>query len=1765
MKRIATLFMSLMLMVAFASATDITVNSTVTEDITISAAGDYHFIGDGTQSKYKVVVAENLGNVTIVTSNVKIYAETSRGAALQVGAGTTVTLKIDGTNHYQGKSSANAGIEVLGNVVIESLNGTRSDSLYTQGSDAPGIGVGNDGTVGGNITINSGVVYAKSASKAAGIGNSGAKQCRLGTITINGGYVYGDATGAGNHSAGIGSGYYISATKQNTEWLAYQGIVINGGVVWAKGYSESAAIGCSKYLNGGDITINGGTITPVQTNSSYKGIGGPDTYFTGKVTINGGSINGTAKNPVNAAGTAVEQFVATTDPNAQVFKGSVTGTGYSVVLGTDYGITDVFGDAEGKVYLYIPATPSDVVANIINPFSVDLTQAVNITAAGKYIVKGNGSQTTNGIVVAADLGDVVLNVTDVNVAATTALQIGANTNVILNGGNMALTGALTGAGTLTINGGTHKFQGAQSLGKVVITGGSVQTLNAGGTVEGWTNAVNAEGKALALFAGNFDNKANTKIINGTITGTDYSFDLKASYGLTDVYTSENGGLWFYVPSPIPSDAVGAYNLLVEIDLVENGSNELVITSAGKYQLNGDGSTQTKGMVTVAENAGDVVITLNNVNIKAKYGIKISTGNNVTLKLVGTNTVKAGTTYNSGIIVEGNLTIEGPGKLIAGGSTGSAIGGQHQGSTVGNITINGGVIEATGSTYGAAIGLAYVGKNPNNAVITVNGGTIWAKAGTGKCALGKSDTSSSMNVVINGGSVYALSSSGEEVELSKVTNKNEESVVLFKAQLEGATEATRVYSGSIDDLVLGGTGYGMNDVYTDASGYLYFYIPQPSESPKVVLSTTPTEDPEQPVLSTNANLKSIKVNDTDVAEFSATKLDYAFELPAGTTAIAVVTCEVEDAKATAVVDEVTSNTQKVNIVVTAEDGTTKKTYSVQLSVAQNVDPQPGKSTNANLKSIQVNGTDVADFSASTLAYSFELPEGTTELATVTCEVEDATATAVVDEVTSNTQKVNIVVTAEDGATKKTYTVHLSVAKPNIPVEPKDSSYILIDTDVATDITLSAGGRYLIFNDFFNVTNVPIKVASNVADTVFVTIQDIAIKPESEGSAMVVGAGSTVVLTLAGEEEMSLEGKSTGCGIEVLGNLIIETSSEDAALLCKGSGRAAGMGTTGKTEVAGTITINGGIVTAKSGSESAGIGAANAGKFGKVTINGGFVTAKGGAYSSGIGGSYVSKGTDTITINGGTVIAQSGYYCSSRAIGKGNGTHSGKVTTIINGGSIMALGEKGENDGIIDPTPNNGSYDVEYYKYTLEGHENEAVTSGHIGEYVLGSEYGINDVYTDENGDLHFWLPEGLHKAEVVINGIKLQGGDGPDNPGDTTIVDDPRMIDTDVATYIEINEGGQWTVFNDEFRKTSVAVKINGHIADTVYVDLRDVNIEPRSGSALIVGDSTTVVLTITGAGANLKGKTKGCGIEVLGTVIIEAANDTATLVCEGSGYAAGIGTTDSTRVAGDIIINSGNITVKCGNESAAIGAAHGGRLGNVTVNGGKVTATGGAYSAGIGGSYISKGNSTIQFNGGTVVARSGYYNSNTAVGKTGTHSGTVNVVVKGGSLLAQTEKGEESGVIKPTPNNEYSDVQVYKYVVNGEESTLVTEGHIKCCVLGKDYGINDVYTNENGAVYFYLPADVADNAEVVINNVTVQNGQTCGSAVEDVRENGINVVVTEDGIMVVGTNGAYTVVADVTGKTIMSGSLADDQLINVTPGMYVIYVANIGSTKIFVQ
>lgn len=84
------------------------------------------------------------------------------------------------------------------------------------------------------------------------------------------------------------------------------------------------------------------------------------------------------------------------------------------------------------------------------------------------------------------------------------------------------------------------------------------------------------------------------------------------------------------------------------------------------------------------------------------------------------------------------------------------------------------------------------------------------------------------------------------------------------------------------------------------------------------------------LSDNAQLNDIKVNGVSINDFDPQKTDYIYSLPSGATEIPVITYSTADSLASATVKNANSIPGSTEIAVTAENGITKKVYSLKFT-------------------------------------------------------------------------------------------------------------------------------------------------------------------------------------------------------------------------------------------------------------------------------------------------------------------------------------------------------------------------------------------------------------------------------------------------------------------------------------------------------------------------------------------------------------------------------------------------------------------------------------------------------------------------------------------------------------------------------------------------------------------------------------------------------------------------------------------------------------------
>lgn len=269
---------------------------------------------------------------------------------------------------------------------------------------------------------------------------------------------------------------------------------------------------------------------------------------------------------------------------------------------------------------------------------------------------------------------------------------------------------------------------------------------------------------------------------------------------------------------------------------------------------------------------------------------------------------------------------------------------------------------------------------------------------------------------------------------------------------------------------------------------------------------------------------------------------------------------------------------------------------------------------------------------------------------------------------------------------------------------------------------------------------------------VIMENAKITCSGDDSPVAIQFGAFLTLTLNGKNQVTA--KSDGAGIRV-GEGASLTISEDSAGSLTATGGESGAGIGGiREESAGTIIINGGIVTAQ-GTYGAGIGGGNyginfysggnggivtinrgtvtastsnggaaigggcTGSGGTVTINGGIVTATGSSTGAGIGGGgrYQSGNGGsggTVTINGGIVTARSGLGNEvGAAIGGGIGGNGGTVT--ITGGTVTAQGKTTFSAGIGGGRGGNGAA--------------VTITGGNVK--AVGRNGGIGAGYTTSN--------------------------------------------------------------------------------------------------------------------------------------------------------------------------------------------------------------------------------------------------------------------------------------------------------------------------------------------------------------------------------------------------------------------------------------------------
>ncbi|CFX14949.1 Fibronectin, type III [Syntrophomonas zehnderi OL-4] len=363
--------------------------------------------------------------------------------------------------------------------------------------------------------------------------------------------------------------------------------------------------------------------------------------------------------------------------------------------------------------------------------------------------------------------------------------------------------AIAGPTALTLNVG----YGATSTGEYTLTGTEpiVVEKTAGDASISWNNGTRKLDIAAGLPAGSYP--VTLKAGNGALPDATLTFTLTVQSSFLPAFAvTGNTGGYTYTSGVLTFTAPGDYTVSMADGVTSTTTDKIV--AAG-----GTGATP-------------INITLNGVSIDVSAisgacAFELTGSAAVNLTLASGNSLKSGD-GRAGLQVPAgtSLTIGGTGTFSAtGGDGGAGIGGGKLGDG-GIIAITGGVVTSDGGDDpfgGAGIGGGGCG---DGGTVTISGGTVTATGGDGDrgdgAGIGGGTGGDGGSVVITGGSV---NSNVQSIPTNGTAN-GIQPLSLTETTLPGASAGTKVTGLTIP----GASYYGANDLFTDADGKLYLWLP-----------------------------------------------------------------------------------------------------------------------------------------------------------------------------------------------------------------------------------------------------------------------------------------------------------------------------------------------------------------------------------------------------------------------------------------------------------------------------------------------------------------------------------------------------------------------------------------------------------------------------------------------------------------------------------------------------------------------------------------------------------------------------------------------------------------------------------------------------------------------------------------------------------------------------------------------------------------------------
>ena len=279
---------------------------------------------------------------------------------------------------------------------------------------------------------------------------------------------------------------------------------------------------------------------------------------------------------------------------------------------------------------------------------------------------------------------------------------------------------------------------------------------------------------------------------------------------------------------------------------------------------------------------------------------------------------------------------------------------------------------------------------------------------------------------------------------------------------------------------------------------------------------------------------------------------------------------------------------------------------------------------------------------------------------------------------------------------------------------------------------------------------------------------------------------------------------------------------------------------------------------------GIGSGREELGGIVTISGGKVSAQGGDQAAGIGGGFGSSG-NSVLIAGGTILRSSGGEAGIGAPADGG--------AVITGGAVYRSADEFTPAAINDAGLAVNSVDFDLWMPNAKIEDFEVTRDGEA--YA----YGANDLYTDENGSLRVWLPDGRYTFTADGNTWMASVAGAPTNAvlssiGVTVNGVNIGELSGEGWSYsrkqetLVLESAGPFTISGSANGVLCRAEKTCDVTFDSLSLDNSSVNNRP----GFSVVDSASVTLTLVGNNV-LKGGRQAAGLSVTNGTSVTIGGD----------------------------------------------------------------------------------------------------------------------------------------------------------------------------------------------------------------------------------------------------------------------------------------------------